>query len=62
MILEPGHRQLIELEEILLRQDAKNILEKKTNKRIIHVHATVEKTKKGRMLKENVNKTKTIST
>ena len=43
MILEPGLRQLIELEEILLRQDAKNILEKKTNKMIIH--ATVEKTK-----------------
>ena len=60
MILEPGHRQLIELEKILLRQDAKNILEKKTNKRI--VHATVqEKSKKGRKLKENVNNAKTIS-
>ena len=59
MILEPGHRQLIELEEILLRQDAKNILEKKTNKKIIH--ATVEKTKKGRKLREKVNNTKTIS-
>ena len=43
MILEPGHRQLIEMEEILLRQDAENILEKKTNKRIIR--ATVEKSK-----------------
>ena len=59
MILEPGYRQLIELEKILLRQDAKNILEKKTNKRI--VHATVEKSKKGRKLKEKVNNAKTIS-
>ena len=57
--MEPGHRQLIELEEILLRQDAKNILEKKTNKRIIR--ATVEKSKKGRKQKEKVNNTKTIS-
>ena len=59
MILEPGHRQLIELEKILLRQDAKNILEKKTNKRI--VHATVEKSKNERKLKEKVNNAKTIS-
>ena len=59
MILEPGHRQLIEMEEILLRQDAENILEKKTNKRIIS--ATVEKCKKGRKQKEKVNNTKTIS-
>ena len=59
MILEPGHRQLIEMEEILLRQDAENILEKKTNKRIIR--ATVEKSKKGRKQKEKVNNTKTIS-
>ena len=29
MILEPVHRQLIELEEIILRQDAKNILNRK---------------------------------
>ena len=59
MILEPGHRQLIEMEEILLRQDVENILEKKTNKRIIR--ATVEKSKKGRKQKEKVNNTKTIS-
>ena len=59
MILEPGHRQLIEMEEILLRQDVENILEKKTNKRIIR--ATVEQSKKGRKQKEKVNNTKTIS-
>ena len=32
MILEPVHRQLIELEEIILRQDTKNILNRKQTK------------------------------
>ena len=57
MILEPGDStQLIELEGILLRQGVfinKNIFEKKTNKRKDQIiHATPEKSKKRRKLKE----------
>ena len=44
---------LIELEKILLRQDVKNIFEKKTNKRKDQIiYATLEKSKKRRKLKE----------